>query len=113
MLKKEFILKVHAALGDVSEPEAEEIVEFVIDIMREALERGEEVNIYDFGKFAFRDWSKRIGRDPRTGQRFELAARTSVLFYPSKPLRQALRKATFTEAKTLKSLKKIKSEGGS
>lgn len=111
-MKKDFIRRMRAAL-EVTEPEAEEVVEFVIDIMREALERGEEVNIYEFGKFTRRHWSKRIGRDPRTGQRFELEARASVIFYPSKPLRQALRRATFAEGKTMKSLKKIKSDEGS
>jgi len=65
-----------------------DIVDQTFEIIRQALEQGEEVKLSRFGKFKLRDKSSRPGRNPKTGEQKEIAKRRVV---------------TFTAAQTLKS----------
>jgi integration host factor subunit alpha len=73
--------------------EAGKIPEFVdqfFEIMKEALEKGENVKIPGFGVFNVRGKKARLGRNPRTGDRMQISARRVVGFKPSGVLRKAL-----------------------
>jgi integration host factor subunit alpha len=56
----------------------------------ECLERGETVKLSAFGLFVVRKRSKRMGRNPRTGQEVPIAPRRVVMFKPSAVLRQRI-----------------------
>ena len=45
-----------------------ELVETLLEIMKQSLESGEDVLISGFGKFCFKEKSERKGRNPQTGQ---------------------------------------------
>ena len=70
--------------------EAELLVNQVLDLMKDALENGEVVLITGLGRFELRDKQARPGRDPRSKQAYEIAARRVVTFHPSKLWRDEL-----------------------
>lgn len=70
--------------------EADEMVDILLEIIKESLESGEEVLISGVGKFELRDKKTRPGRDPQTGKQYKISERRVVTFYPSKIWREEL-----------------------
>ncbi len=72
--------------------ESTEIVETIFEIMKQTLERGEDVLISGFGKFSVKDKNERRGRNPQTGEPIILSSRRVVTFKCSGVLRQKIDK---------------------
>ena len=64
-----------------------QLVDTVLEIIKETLENGEDILISGFGKFYVKDKSERRGRDPQTGQDLLLVERRVVTFKCSGVLR--------------------------
>ena len=92
MNKKELItiLSEEAGLPAVK---SGEYLDQVLEIMTEALERGEKVKIYGFGNFSVREKRARKGRNPKTRQAVKIPARRVVRFKASPTLRKKVNKA--------------------
>ncbi|MEZ4818788.1 MAG: integration host factor subunit alpha [Bdellovibrionota bacterium] len=60
------------------------------EMMKETLERGDNLKISGFGSFLIRDKRSRMGRNPQTGESMEITARRVITFKPSQILRDAL-----------------------
>ena len=69
------------------------MVESVIDLMGDALERGENVKLSGFGTFVLRDKGERIGRNPKTGVEVPITSRRVLTFRASQSLRDRIVKA--------------------
>ena len=67
--------------------EAKEFVDAFIEIVREALERGEQVKLSGFGNFDLRRKNQRPGRNPKTGEEIPISARRVVTFRPGQKLK--------------------------
>ena len=57
-----------------------EIVETLLEIIKEALESGEDVLVSGFGKFGVKEKRQRKGRNPATGEDMMLRPRKVVTF---------------------------------
>lgn len=71
-------------------PEAREITEILLEIIKRKLESGEDVMISGFGKFAVKEKNGRRGRNPATGEVMMLQPKRRVTFYCSTKLRQLI-----------------------
>ncbi len=71
---------------------ATELVDATFEIIKKALERGNEVLISGFGKFKVKFKWARKGRNPKTGERIVLESRRIVNFQCSLKLRDKLQK---------------------
>ncbi len=60
--------------------EAARLVETVFELLKVALEHGDDVLISGFGKFFVRDKDRRRGRNPQTNEDLMLDARRVVVF---------------------------------
>ena len=69
---------------------ARDLIESILDIIKDSLQSGEEVMISGFGQFKVRKKKARIGRNPKTKVAYEISERTVVTFYPSKVFRREL-----------------------
>ncbi len=69
---------------------AKNLVESILDIMKDCLQKNEEVMISGFGHFKVRHKNPRMGRNPKTKESYEISERTVVTFYPSKVFRKEL-----------------------
>lgn len=91
MTKSDLINNVKANMK-CGRKEAEEIVESVLDIMKETLAAGEEVKVSGFGKFVVNQKHDRTGRNPQTGELLTITARKILTFKPSILLKSDLNK---------------------
>jgi integration host factor subunit alpha len=66
------------------------IVESIFEIIKNDLDRGNDVKISGFGKWTVKTKKKRNGRNPQTGESMMIDARKVVTFKPSAVLRDKL-----------------------
>ncbi len=71
--------------------EAEKLVNTLIDSIKDRLISGEEVLISGFGKFKLKDKESRPGRNPKSGELYEVEARRVVVFHPSKVWKEEIK----------------------
>ncbi len=74
----------------VSRALVREGLEAILDLIEEALSRGETVSISGFGRFEVRE-RRQKARDFRTGQIFEIPSQKIIVFRASPKLKRRLR----------------------
>jgi integration host factor subunit alpha len=77
--------KVGFPMGD-----SKKILEMTLEIIKAALEKGEDVKISGFGRWTLRNKRDRAGRNPHTGEKLNISARRVVTFHPSDILRERI-----------------------
>ncbi len=82
MRKADIANEIYEKVG-VSKKEAADIVEFVLTLMKNVLQKGESIKIAGVGNFVVRSKGPRKGRNPRTGQEIGITPRRVVTFRPS------------------------------
>ena len=75
---------------DIPKKDCVGIVESVFDIIKNDLDKGNDVMISGFGKWTVKAKKKRKGRNPQTGEAMMIDARKVVTFKPSTALRDKL-----------------------
>ncbi|MGH9535010.1 MAG: HU family DNA-binding protein [Terriglobales bacterium] len=88
MIKLDIIQEVVQRTG-LPKNKAEMAVEAVFGGMKQALERGDRIELRGFGVFNVRPRKTGIGRNPRTGAQVHIAPGKAIRFKPGKDL-QAL-----------------------
>jgi DNA-binding protein HU-beta len=93
MNKTEFAQKL-ATKADISQAKALEIVDIIFSakpregIVAVELDAGRKVTIPGFGTFGTKSRASRTGRNPATGEKIQIAAKSYVYFKPGKTLRE-------------------------
>jgi integration host factor subunit alpha len=80
---------VHQELGFPKNRSAE-VLELLLELMKNKLERGEDVLISGFGKFCVKVKQERRGRNPATGEDMMLSKRRVTTFRCSHLLRKLI-----------------------
>ena len=75
---------------DMKKSEASKAVDAVFDAIAEALKGGDEVRLVGFGTFSVASRAASEGRNPRTGEKIQIAASKHAKFKPGKGLRDSL-----------------------
>jgi len=89
MTKADIVEEVYERVG-ISKQEAARLTEIFLDIMKEALGKGEKVKISGFGNFVVRSKRPRRGRNPQTGEEITITPRKVLTFKSSPLLKQTL-----------------------
>ena len=89
LTKLEMAEKLQQDLG-FSRKESKDLVDCFFEEIIAALEDGEPVKISGFGNFELRDKSSRPGRNPKTGEEFDIEARRVVTFKAGRKLRDRI-----------------------
>ena len=89
-LTKAALVEQVADVADLAKKHAELIVETVFGNIAEALRRGERVELRGFGSFRLRRRAQRRGRNPRTGDRVDVASKHVAYFKPGKELKELI-----------------------
>jgi DNA-binding protein HU-beta len=89
MNKGELVERIAQEAG-VTEGEAQKYFGAFERVVTEALKNGEEVRITGFGKFSVRERKAREGRNPRTGEKMEIAASKVPAFSAGNALKGAV-----------------------
>jgi integration host factor subunit alpha len=69
------------------------LVERTLDLVAEAMERGEIVKLSGFGVFQVREKRERMGRNPKTGEPATIASRRVIGFRASQVLKSRIDRA--------------------
>ena len=92
MTKSELIDKIsHQCV--LTAKDVEFAVQTILEHIAETLEEGERVEVRGFGSFSLHFREPRTGRNPRTGEAVELAAKRVPHFKPGKMLRDRVNQA--------------------
>jgi integration host factor subunit alpha len=91
MTKQDLIRMMMEELG-YSRRDSKDFIDKTFGIIKTAILGGESARIANFGSFIVRKKGKRIGRNPKTKQEYEIKERTTVVFRPSTNLRKELKK---------------------
>lgn len=89
-MTKRNLIEAVRNISNFKRNDAEEMVESVLDIIKDTLASGEEVKISGFGKFVVHQKNDRKGRNPQTGDPLTITARKILTFKPSTILKQEL-----------------------
>lgn len=89
MSKKEVIKLVADKLGK-TQKDIEEVLDIIIETIKDSLVSGESVNFAGFGKFEISERAERKGRNPQTSEEILIPASKSAKFKPAKPLKDLL-----------------------
>ena len=88
MTKSELINSVAARQNQLSYLDIELAVNTMIDTLSDALVERGRIEIRGFGSFTLHDHAPRIGRNPKTGEKVEVSAKSVAHFKPGKELRE-------------------------
>ncbi len=86
MTKAELVEEVSRAI-EMTRKDSEVVVETIFDSIVKALRTGDKIEIRGFGSFRTRKRQARTGRNPKTGTRVDVPAKTIPYFKPSKELK--------------------------
>ncbi|MDP3778841.1 MAG: HU family DNA-binding protein [bacterium] len=70
---------------------AEDAVDMVFDTITASLSKGEEVAVSGFGSFVVKKRAARMGVNPRSGEKIQIAATTTPKFKAGKALKMAVK----------------------
>ena len=89
MVKADIIRSIEIQLG-ISHEEATVQVEQILSLIKNDITAAEPVLISGFGQWKVRDKKARVGRNPKTLEKFEVTPRRVVTFYPSNVWREEI-----------------------
>ena len=85
MIKVDLVNQIVARTG-VSKTKAEQAVDSIFVSMKNALKRGDRIELRGFGVFSVKRRKTGIGRNPRTGSEVSIPPGKAVRFKPGKDL---------------------------
>ena len=89
MNKQDLIGQVADRAG-LQKPEAARAVETVLEVITDALRRGDEVRLVGFGNFVVTRRKASVGRNPRTGEPLQIDSVAQPKFRAGKLLKDAV-----------------------
>ena len=90
MNKSDLIDRLAQATGG-SRGDAEKMLNSFIDVVTESLRKGEDVTITGFGAFTVSNRAARMGINPQTGERVQIAASKAPKFKAGKGFKDAIK----------------------
>ena len=90
MTRSQLILRLAEMNPHLYHRDVERIVATVFDEISAALARGDRVELRGFGAFSVKRRAARIGRNPRTGDMVQVAAKYLPYFKTGKELRERI-----------------------
>ena len=93
-MRKADIVRRIADATNLTQVQAEEVVDAIFDEIKSALQQGDAVILRRFGTFDVRAKRARMGRNPKTGEQAAIAARRVVRFKSGNQFKAAVNGST-------------------
>jgi integration host factor beta subunit len=90
MTKSVLIEKVSERVGSLTRKQTEIVIETVFESIKEALVKGEKIEIRGFGNFKPKTRKPRKARNPKSGERVDVPGKRVLHFKVGKALREAM-----------------------
>ena len=92
MNKSDLIKKISENADSLNEEDLEQTVNTILNLISTSLDKGDRVEIRNFGTFSVRSRDQRISRNPKTGTSVLVEPKNHPYFRASKFLRESLNK---------------------
>jgi len=92
MTKSALIEKIAGNVEGLTKKQTELVVETIFDSIKEALSKGDKVEIRGFGNFKLRSRKARKARNPKTGEAVDVQPKNVPYFKVGKELREMINK---------------------
>ena len=89
-MNKGEVVQAVADAADLSKADAGRAVDAIIEVVKKALKKGDEVTLVGFGTFVVRKRAARTGRNPQTGATIKIKASKNPAFRAGKALKDAV-----------------------
>ena len=89
-MNKQDLIKHLAAHADVTNKQAEAVLNALTTTVLDTVRAGNELAITDLGKFGSAQRAAKTGRNPKTGETLQIAASKAPGFKPGKALKDAV-----------------------
>ena len=86
MIKQDIVSRVANQMG-ITKVKAEVAVDSVFGALKQAMKKGERIELRGFGVFVVKPRKSGIGRNPRTGDEVPIPPGKTVRFKPGKEIR--------------------------
>jgi len=86
-MNKSNLIDALSAKENLTEKNASEIINMVLDGFTDALKKGGRIEIRGFGSFSVREYGGYTGRNPKTGAKTEVGAKKLPFFKVGKKLK--------------------------
>jgi DNA-binding protein HU-beta len=96
VIKQDIVNRVAEQLN-ITKVKAEIAVESVFNSLKNALKRGERIELRGFGVFIVKPRKSGVGRNPRTGEEVAIPPGKTIRFKPGKEIRADKITNSFTE----------------
>ncbi len=90
MTKKDIVLRITDLTG-IKQVDVKRIVQKTFDVIVDALDKNEKVELRNFGVFKVKERRARFGRNPRTGASVPVPPRRVVVFKPGLEMKQKIK----------------------
>ena len=91
-MNKTELVEAIASSTEMTKTDVDKVVTAFVDVVTEALVKGDKVSLKGFGNFEVRERGERTGRNPRTGETMTIAASKAPEFKYSSALKNAVNK---------------------
>ena len=99
MIRSELIQKIADENPHLYQRDVERIVNTIFNEITDAMSQGNRVELRGFGAFSVRQRKPRVGRNPRTGEKVMVDAKSVPFFRPGKELRARVNGGSDPEAR--------------
>ena len=89
-MNKAELIKAITDRIDVTRKDADAVVSAAVDIIMDTVASGEKVTLVGFGTFERRDRKAREGRNPKTGEKLQIAATQVPIFAAGKQFKESV-----------------------
>jgi len=97
MTRSELIEKISEKSEGLTLKQTEIVIDTVFDSIKDALQKGEKVEIRGFGNFRLKERGPRKARNPKTGEPVDVPGKKAIRFKVGKALREALNPGQIAE----------------
>ncbi len=89
-MNKQDLISQIADQADISKQKAGVALDATLEAIRNSLKNGDDVRLIGFGTFSVANRAATEGRNPRTGEKIQIAASKQPKFKPGKDLKEAV-----------------------
>ena len=89
-MTKTELVSIVADKAGLTKTDADLAVKALLDAVTDCLKSGDKLSLVGFGTFSVTDRAARTGKNPRTGEKLEIAAATTPRFKAGKGLKDAV-----------------------
>ncbi len=89
-MTKSQLIRLLMEQSDTPAEDSSKVVRIFFDSIKNALQKGDKVEIRGFGSFILKKYGKYTGRNPRTGESVRVGKKQLPIFKPGKELRERI-----------------------